>query len=84
MDNQMRINAQLIDVVSQGHLWSQEYNREVTGGLGIQSDVASRVAQQLTAQLTVGRKQPIEDQRTGSLNAHTLHQITSARPLDLE
>jgi TolB-like protein/DNA-binding winged helix-turn-helix (wHTH) protein len=80
MDNQMRINTQLIDVVSQGHLWSQEYNREVTGGLGIQSDVATRVAQQLTVQLTSGWKQRIEEQGMGSLDAHTLHQITSAMP----
>jgi TolB-like protein/DNA-binding winged helix-turn-helix (wHTH) protein len=51
MDNQMRINAQLIDVASQGHLWSHEYDRELTGAFGIQSDIASHVAQQLKVQL---------------------------------
>ena len=51
-DNQVRISAQLIDVASQGHLWSQEYDREVTAVLGIQSDIASHVAQRLNVQAT--------------------------------
>jgi len=51
VDNHMRINAQLIDVASQGHLWSHEYDRELTGAFGIQSDIASHVAQQLKVQL---------------------------------
>jgi adenylate cyclase len=32
-DNHVRISAQLIDVASQGHLWSQEYDRELRGCL---------------------------------------------------
>ena len=55
VDNQMRINAQLIDVASQGHLWSQEYDRELTGVFGIQSHIASHVAQQLKAQLMAAK-----------------------------
>ena len=39
----VRINAQLIDVASQGHLWSQEYDRELMEGSDIQSDIATRV-----------------------------------------
>jgi TolB-like protein len=56
VDNQMRINAQLIDVASQGHLWSQEYDRELMGVFGIQSDIATHVAQRLKAQLVAAEK----------------------------
>jgi TolB-like protein/DNA-binding winged helix-turn-helix (wHTH) protein len=56
VDNQMRVNAQLIDVNSQGHLWSQEYDRELTGVFDIQSDIATHVAQQLKVQLRVAEK----------------------------
>ena len=49
IDNQVRISAQLIDVASQGHLWSQEYDRELTEVFEIQSDIATRVAQWLKA-----------------------------------
>jgi TolB-like protein/DNA-binding winged helix-turn-helix (wHTH) protein len=73
VDNQMRINAQLIDVASQGHLWSQEYDRELTRDFGIQSDIATRVAQQLKVQLTAGGKGQIEAQETGNLDAYTLN-----------
>ena len=52
MDNQVRISAQLIDVVSQGHLWSQEYARERSEVFGIPSDIAVRVAQWLKTQAT--------------------------------
>jgi TolB-like protein/DNA-binding winged helix-turn-helix (wHTH) protein len=56
VDNDMRINAQLIDVASQGHLWSQEYGRELTGVFGIQRDIATRVVQRLKVQLTAAEK----------------------------
>jgi TolB-like protein len=52
VDNQVRINAQLIDVVSQGHLWSQEYDRELTGVFGIQRDIATRIVDLLKVPLT--------------------------------
>jgi TolB-like protein len=52
MDNQVRVSAQLIDVASQGRLWSQGYDRELTGGFGTQSDIATDMAQQLKVQLT--------------------------------
>jgi TolB-like protein/DNA-binding winged helix-turn-helix (wHTH) protein len=51
-DNQLRISAQLIDVASQGHLSSQEYDGELTGVIDIQNDIATRVAQWLRAQVT--------------------------------
>jgi TolB-like protein/DNA-binding winged helix-turn-helix (wHTH) protein/Flp pilus assembly protein TadD len=71
VDNQLRISAQLIDVASQGHLWSQEYDREVTGVFDIQRDLATRVAQRLTVQLSAGEKRRIEEQGTGNLTAYT-------------
>jgi TolB-like protein/DNA-binding winged helix-turn-helix (wHTH) protein len=73
IDNQMRINVQLIDVATQAHLWSQEYDRELTEVFGVQSDIATRVAHQLTVQLIAGGNQRIEKQDTGHLDALTLN-----------
>ena len=72
-DNHVRISAQLIDVTSQGHLWSQEYDRELKGVFAIQSDIATRVAQWLKVQLTPGEKRRIEEQGTANLEAYTLY-----------
>ena len=70
VDNHVRIGAQLIDVASQSYLWSQEYDRELTGVFGIQSDIATRVAQRLKVQLTTGEKRRIEEPGTENLEAY--------------
>jgi TolB-like protein/DNA-binding winged helix-turn-helix (wHTH) protein len=54
IDNQVRINAQLIDVASQGHLWSQEYDRDLMEVFRVQSDIANRVAHWLNVQVPAG------------------------------
>jgi serine/threonine-protein kinase len=73
VDNQVRISAQLIDVASQSYLWSQEYDRELTGVFGIQSDIATRVVQRLKVQLSAGEKRRIEEPGTENLEAYTLY-----------
>ena len=71
INNQIRINAQLIDVTSQAHMWSQEYDREYTEVFGVQSDIAARVAQQLTVQLIAKGRAPVEED-AAHLDALTL------------
>jgi pentatricopeptide repeat protein len=72
--NHVRISAQLIDVASQGHLWSQEYDRALKGVFEIQHDIAARVAQQLKVQMSAGERQRIDEpQGTGNLEAYTLY-----------
>jgi adenylate cyclase len=56
MDEQVRVSVQLIDVASQGHLWSQDYIRDLTGVFATQSDIAMHLALGLKVQLTA---QPI-------------------------
>jgi pentatricopeptide repeat protein len=73
VDNHVRISAQLINVASQGHLWSEDYDRELTGVFEIQRDMAIRVAQQLKVQMTTGEKQRIDEPRTENLEAYTLY-----------
>jgi TolB-like protein/DNA-binding winged helix-turn-helix (wHTH) protein len=62
MDKQVRVSVQLIDVASQGYLWSQEYIRELTGVFATQSDIATHLAQGLKVQLTA---QPISNRLDG-------------------
>jgi len=72
-ENYVRISTQLIDVASQGHLWSEDYDWELAGVFKIQRDMAIRVAQQLKVQMTTGEKQRIDEPRTGNLEAYTLY-----------
>ena len=45
--DRLRITAQLVDVASQGHLWSEDYDRPLDDVFAIQSDVAESVADAL-------------------------------------
>jgi TolB-like protein/class 3 adenylate cyclase/Tfp pilus assembly protein PilF len=49
--NQLRITTQLINVANGFHLWSEEYDRDMTNVFAIQSDIAARVASALKVQL---------------------------------
>lgn len=53
-DNRIRITAQLIDVESGTHLWSQNFDREFRGVLEIQDDIARAVADELELRLVAG------------------------------
>ena len=50
--DRVRITAQLIDVATQEHVWSAEYDRSLHDVFAIQSDVARRVADALQSRLT--------------------------------
>ena len=47
--NRIRVSVQLIDARTEEHLWSSNYNEELTDIFAIQSDVASKVARALSA-----------------------------------
>jgi adenylate cyclase len=48
----VRINAQLIEVAGQTHLWSQQYDRELTNLLAVQAEIAQEISDEI--QLTLG------------------------------
>jgi TolB-like protein len=48
----VRINAQLIEVAGQTHLWSQQYHRELTNLLAVQGEIAGEISDE--TQLTLG------------------------------
>jgi TolB-like protein len=50
--NNVRITAQLIDVKTDTHLWSETYDRNLSDVFSIQSEVAQNVARALKATLT--------------------------------
>jgi len=46
--NHVRITAQLIDVESDSHLWSDTYDRELDDIFGIQKEIAAHIVKELT------------------------------------
>jgi TolB-like protein len=68
--DQVRITAQLIDVASQTHLWSEDYDRALADVFAIQSDIAKQVAEALQITLLAQEQKQIEKQGTTNLEAH--------------
>ncbi|MFQ5641619.1 MAG: protein kinase, partial [bacterium] len=69
----VRIFAQLIDVETDGHLWAQNYIREITNIFSIQSDVASQIADVLKITLGTETQSRIEQRPTTDFEAYRLY-----------
>ena len=67
-ENRVRVSAQLIQVRDQAHLWAASYDRELSGVLALQSEVARAIANEIQLKLT-----PQQDAR-----------LASARPVSAE
>jgi TolB-like protein/class 3 adenylate cyclase len=71
--NQVRITAQLIDVKSQAHLWSEDYDRKLEDIFAIQASIAEQVADALQIALLAREQHQIEKQGTDNLEAYNLY-----------
>jgi TolB-like protein/class 3 adenylate cyclase/Tfp pilus assembly protein PilF len=71
--DRLRITAQLVDVASQGHLWSQDYDRTLDDVFAIQSDVAEHVAQALQLTLKPAEKTQLVKAGTADVEAYNAY-----------
>lgn len=71
--NQVRVTVQLIDTSTEAHLWSEDYDRELSDVFTIQSDIARAVARALRIRLVTSEEQRIEKAPTADLEAHDLY-----------
>jgi TolB-like protein len=49
--SQVRINAQLIDAETEGHLWAERFDRDTTDLFALQNEITTRIAVALSAEL---------------------------------
>jgi len=73
--NRVRINVQLIDAVSDEHLWAEVYDRELTTEnlFDIQSEIAKSIAGALKATLTDSEIANVSDVPTDNVAAYELY-----------
>jgi serine/threonine-protein kinase len=69
----VRVNAQLIDARTDGHLWAENYDRPLDDVFAIQSEIAKTIANQLQAKLSPTEKAAIEKPATTDLTAYDLY-----------
>ena len=69
-DQQVRINAQLIDATTGGHVWADRYEGSLSDIFGLQDDVTQRVADALALRLSAEGQQTKALQETNSPAAY--------------
>ena len=69
--NKVRITAQLIDAATEGHLWAQNYDRQLEDVFAIQSEIAEKVAGELRIRLVDSEKRTLEKKPTENTEAYS-------------
>ena len=67
----VRINAQLVEGASGGHIWAERYDRDLTDIFAIQDEITRAIVAQLKVKLLPQEGQAIEQAPTDSIEAYT-------------
>jgi len=73
VNDQVRVNVQLINAMTNAHLWAEIYDRKLSDIFAVQSDIAKTVADTLQAKLTGSEKQMMAAQSTTDTAAYELY-----------
>ena len=72
-NDQVRVNVQLINALTDAHLWAETYDRKLTDIFAVESDIAKTIADTLQAKLTGSEKIAIAKKPTENPEAHELY-----------
>src|SRR5438876_906635 len=73
VNDQVRVNVQLINALTNAHLWAEIYDRKLTDIFAVESDIAKTIADTLQAKLTGSEKQMMAAQPTTDTTAYELY-----------
>ena len=72
-DEDIRVNAQLINVEDGFHLWAETYDRKLKNVFEIQSDLAENIAGALKTKLSTKEKHGLEKKPTEDIEAYNIY-----------
>ena len=73
VNDQVRVNVQLIKAANEAHLWAEIYDRKLTDIFAVESEIAKTIADTLRAKLTGSEQQVIAARPTENTEAHQLY-----------
>ena len=73
VNDQVRVNVQLINALTNAHLWAEIYDRKLTDIFAVESDIAKTIADTLQAKLTGSEKISIAKTPTVNPEAYELY-----------
>jgi len=71
--DQVRVNVQLINALTDEHIWAEIYDRKLTDIFAVESDIAKTIADALQAKLTGSEKNSIAKAPTTNPEAYELY-----------
>jgi TolB-like protein/tetratricopeptide (TPR) repeat protein len=72
-NDQVRVNVQLINAMTDAHLWADTYDRKLTDIFSVESEIAKTIADTLQAKLTGSEKRMMAAQSTNDTTAYELY-----------
>lgn len=78
LGNRVRVNVQLINGVTDEHIWAQDYDRELTDVFAIQSELAHEIASMLRAKLSATERAMLDQKPTQNTEAYLFYQEAHA------
>jgi len=72
-DNAVHVNVQLINALTDTHLWANVYDRKLTDVFAVESEIAKTIADSLQAKLSGSEKTAISKKPTENAEAHQLY-----------
>jgi TolB-like protein/Tfp pilus assembly protein PilF len=73
VNDQVRVNVQLINAMNDAHLWAEIYDRKLTDIFATESDIAKTIAETLQAKLTGSEKTAMSKKPTANPEAYELY-----------
>jgi len=71
--NKVRISVQMVDASTEGHLWAQNYDRQMDDIFAIQSEIAEKVADALKVKIIDSARRRLERRPTENTEAYMLY-----------
>jgi TolB-like protein/Tfp pilus assembly protein PilF len=72
-NDQVRVNVQLINALTDAHLWADTYDRKLTDIFAVESEIAKNIAETLQARLSGSEKSSIAKTPTVNPEAYELY-----------
>src|SRR5262249_13748357 len=72
-NDQVRVNVQLINAMTNSHLWAEIYDRKLNDIFAVESDIAKTIADALQAKLTGSEKKMMTAHPTADTDAYELY-----------
>jgi TolB-like protein/Flp pilus assembly protein TadD len=72
-NDQIRVNVQLINALTDAHLWAETFDRKLTDIFAVESEIAKTIADTLQAKLNGSEQHAIAARPTENTEAHQLY-----------